>query len=108
MLLSTRSAEIAFKKIPAPLRNAFGNALPVLLALIVLSVAVPAQAESDKWRAVAEALGKSGNEMAGVYRVGMPRSDLHVTLDGVVLKASLALGSWVAFAPMSDKTMMMG
>ena len=33
----------------------------------------------------------------GVYRVGMPRTDLHVTLDGVELKPTLALGSWLAF-----------
>jgi hypothetical protein len=44
----------------------------------------------------------------GAYRIGLPRSDLHVTLDGVTLKPSLALGSWLAFAPMGDKTMVMG
>jgi hypothetical protein len=61
------------------------------------------------WTAVATALGRAGTVMpGGVYRVGLPRSDLHVTLDGIVLKPSLALGSWVAFAPMGDKMMVMG
>jgi hypothetical protein len=32
----------------------------------------------------------------GVYRVGLPRSDLHVTLDGVEVKPALALG-WLGF-----------
>src|SRR5204862_3331958 len=32
-----------------------------------------------------------------VYRVGLSRSDLKVTLDGVQIKPALALGSWVAF-----------
>ena len=54
-------------------------------------------ASDTQWAPVAEALGKSGTEMAGgVYRVGMPRTDLQVTLDGVSLKPTFALGSWVA------------
>lgn len=61
------------------------------------------------WTAVAQALGKPGAEMAGgVYRVGLPRTDLHVQLDGIELKPTFALGSWVAFAPMGDRTMVMG
>jgi Domain of Unknown Function (DUF1259) len=44
----------------------------------------------------------------GVYRVGMPRTDLQVTLDGVSLKPTLALGSWVAFEPMGKDAMVMG
>lgn len=55
------------------------------------------------------ALDKPGVEMPdGIYRVGLPRSDPHVTVDGVALKPSLALGSWLAFAPMGSKTMGMG
>ena len=37
-----------------------------------------------------EALGKTGSAMpGGIYRVGLPRTDLKVTLDGVELKAGL-------------------
>jgi len=65
-------------------------------------------ADETKWGPVAEALGKSGTEMpGGVYRVGMPRTDLHVTLDGVEIKPALALGSWLAFESMGNKTMVM-
>lgn len=66
-------------------------------------------ASDTQWSAVAEALGKSGTEMTGgVYRVGMPRTDLQVTLDGVSLKPTFALGSWVAFKPMGREAMVMG
>ena len=48
---------------------------------------------------VQQALGKSGKAMAGeIYRVGLPRTDLKVTVDGVEVKPALALGSWLAFA----------
>src|SRR5207247_7044928 len=54
-------------------------------------------ADSD-WAPVAKALGRSGTEMpGGVYRVGLGRSDLKVTLDGVQIKPPLALGSYLAF-----------
>src|SRR6185503_14854843 len=41
-------------------------------------------------------------------RVGLPRSDLQVTLDGVTLKPGFALGSWVAFEGTGNNGMMMG
>jgi hypothetical protein len=83
----------------------------VLMSLLC-AVAAAGSANSGyaapDWKAVADALGKSGTDMNGVYRVGLPRFDLHVTLDGVVLKPTLALGSWLAFAPSGDKTIVMG
>jgi hypothetical protein len=44
----------------------------------------------------------------GVYKIGLPRSDLHVVLDGVEVKPALALGSWLAFEPMGKEAMVMG
>ena len=44
----------------------------------------------------------------GVYRVGLPRTDLKVTLDGVELKPGFALGGWLAFEKMGDEGMVMG
>lgn len=64
----------------------------------LLALGAPAQAAEPWEQAVAAAIGKSGTEMPdGVYRIGLPRSDLKVTLDGVTLKPALALGSWLAF-----------
>lgn len=81
-----------------------------LAVLAVASVtAGSAFAEDPNWKAVGEALGKAGTEMpGGVYRVGLPRTDLKVSLDGVLLKPSLALGSWLAFQPMEGKAIVMG
>jgi hypothetical protein len=44
----------------------------------------------------------------GVYRVGLPRSDLHVSVGDVVLKAGFALGSYVAFTPRSSGAVAVG
>src|SRR5213075_1587630 len=54
------------------------------------------------------ALGKIAAVSGEVHRYGIPRSDLHVTLDGVAIKPALALGGWVAFAPMHGEAMVMG
>jgi hypothetical protein len=65
-------------------------------------------AEPD-WIAVGQALGKSGQMMAGdVYRIGMPRTDLTVTVKGVPVKAGFALGSYAAFKQLGDHAMVMG
>ena len=68
-----------------------------------------ASAPETNWDAVAKALGKRGTEMpVGVYRVGLPRTDLKVSVDNVELKPTFALGSWVAFMPMGQEAMVMG
>jgi len=68
-----------------------------LLVLVTWATPSTAQAPAE-WSKVAEALGKSGSVQPGdVYKVGLPRSDLHVTAGGVPVKPPFALGSWVAF-----------
>ena len=75
---------------------------------LAATLAWPVHAATD-WTAVGKALGKEGSVQAGgVYRVGLPRSDLKVTLDGVAIKPALALGSWLAFRDMGDHAMVMG
>ena len=62
------------------------------LALVALLAAAPGLAvAADDWQAqVGEALGKTGaTAPGGIYRVGLPRTDLKVTLDGVELKTRL-------------------
>src|SRR5579883_2323459 len=80
-----------------------------IVTVAAITLAVPSFAAEPDWNQVAQALGKSGSvQSGGVYRVGLPRTDLHVTLDGVALKPGFAFGSWLACAPMGDQAMVMG
>ena len=55
-----------------------------------------------------EAMGRSGQKTGDVYRLGFPRTDLHVSIAGVDIKPGLALGSWAAFAGNDNEAMVMG
>src|SRR5215471_15472551 len=81
------------------------------LALVALLTAAPGlAAAADDWQAqVGEALGKSGSATpSGIYRVGLPRTDLTVTLDGIRLRPGFALGGWLGFQRTGDQAMVMG
>jgi hypothetical protein len=82
------------------------------LTLAALLAVAPgaAFAADDGWQVqVGEALGKTGSAApGGVYRVGLPRTDLKVALDGVALRAGFALGGWLAFEKIGDQGMVMG
>ncbi len=75
---------------------------------VALLLSSPAGAADIDWNKVDAALGKTAAVSGEVHRYGLPRSDLHVTLDGVSIKPALALGGWVAFAPMHGEAMLMG
>jgi hypothetical protein len=82
-----------------------------LIQLFVLSCAVLAQTApaANDWKAVEQALGRSGQLQGdGAYKFGLPRGDLKVTVDGVQVKPTLALGSWVAFSSIGQDAMLMG
>jgi Domain of Unknown Function (DUF1259) len=80
------------------------------LALIVVDGQAQRPLAPLDWKQVDQALGKSGALQAdGAYKLALPRGDLHVTAAGVVVKPTLALGSWVAFKQVSDTdAMLMG
>jgi hypothetical protein len=82
----------------------------VIGAVVAMSVSLqPVAAASPDWKAVEQALGKSGQLQDGdVFRVGMPRTDLSVTVKGVPVKAGFALGSYAAFKQVGDHAMVMG
>jgi len=82
----------------------------VFLGVLVLAAAGgPALAAAPDWTAVEQTLGKTGQLQAGdVFRVGMPRTDLSVTVKGVAVKAGFALGSYAAFKQVGDQAMVMG
>ncbi|MER9389615.1 DUF1259 domain-containing protein [Mesorhizobium sp. M0435] len=77
--------------------------------LIAMSALLQPASAAPDWQTVAQTLGKSGSEMpGGVYRVGLPRTDLKVSLDGISLKPGFALGGWIAFDPMGNQAIVMG
>ncbi|MGD9658053.1 MAG: DUF1259 domain-containing protein [Methylocystis sp.] len=80
-----------------------------LATLCTICVLLPAfaAAETD-WSKVDAAIGKKAAVVGPVHKYGLPRSDLHVTLDGVTIKPGLALGGWVAFEPTGQTATMMG
>lgn len=78
------------------------------LVFLLLTTLALAQASSPDWKPVEDAMGRSGQVSGDVIRFGMPRKDLHVTLDGVELKPALALGSWAAFKKDGAAAMIMG
>jgi hypothetical protein len=93
----------------------------ILLSVAVVSVATvlvsggsaaigaPARQSDVDWNAVQDAVGRPGTMMPGdVFRVGIARSDLKVTVNGVPVQAGLALGSYAAFKQYADGTMVMG
>src|SRR5882762_7332436 len=78
-------------------------------AVLVFGVWTCVAAAEGDWDAVAKALGRTGTELpGGIYRVGLGRSDLKVTLDGVQIRPALALGSYLAFQKMGSEAMVMG
>ncbi|MDJ0450733.1 DUF1259 domain-containing protein [Methylocystis sp. JR02] len=81
-----------------------------LTAVAALGLLIPASAFSAEmdWSQVDSAIGKKAAVVGTVHKYGLPRSDLHVTLDGVVVKPGLALGGWIAFEPTGHTAMMMG
>src|SRR5215469_14394957 len=63
-----------------------------------------AHAQAIDWQKVDDALGRKPAVSGDVRRYGFPRSDLTVTVDGVTIKPSLALGGWLAFKPMARRS----
>jgi hypothetical protein len=76
---------------------------------LVMALSGPRLAGQADWQAVEKAIGVAGSMQPGdVYKISLPRSDLEVTADGVAVKPALALGSWLAFKQVENKTMVMG
>lgn len=78
--------------------------------VLVCGLLVPLAARSQglNTSAIDQALGRSGQKAGEVYRVSFPRTDLHVTVQGLSVKAGLALGSWAAFSGTDENATVMG
>jgi len=84
------------------------RALKLLALCATVAGATAANAQDIDWQKVDAAIGRSGAVTSDVHRYGFPRTDLQVTVDGVTIRPSLALGGWAAFKPAHGGAMVMG
>jgi hypothetical protein len=84
------------------------RAVQVFAICALTTIGTTASAQEIDWKKVDEALGRTAAVSSDVHRYGFPRTDLQVTLDGVTIRPTLALGGWAAFKPMHGGAMMMG
>lgn len=104
-------------------RSTFIIALPTTVALLgcgagaaedqpaagVSADSAQGAAQVVDWKAVEAAIGRSATQQPGdVYRFGFPRSDLRVTVGGIAVRPSLALGGWVAMKAVPGGAVAMG
>jgi hypothetical protein len=81
----------------------------ILTLILGIALAGGAAAADIDWGKVDQAIGKPGTtQPGGVHKYGLPRSDLTITVDGVAIKPTFALGSWIGFLPMGTGVMFMG
>ena len=80
----------------------------LVVAFSTLVLAVVAFGQELNTATIDQALGRSGQKSGEVYKLSFPRTDLHVSVNGVAIKPGLALGSWAAFSGTDDKAMAMG
>jgi hypothetical protein len=82
------------------------------LALAALGVGffafATADAQLDAGRIATAAGTKATTTKDGVVRIGWPRTDVAVKVDGMPLKPFAGLGSWAAFTPTAHGAMVMG
>jgi hypothetical protein len=83
-----------------------------LFTAVTLGSGLAAMAQEVR-RLDAERIGSAAGSKAtttddGVVRIGWPRDDVKVTVDGLHLKPFAGLGSWAAFMPTEHGAMVMG
>src|SRR6266700_6359986 len=82
--------------------------LSVLAICATAAFANSAGAQGIDWQKVDAAIGRGAAVGGDVHRYGFPRTDLQVTVDGVTIRPTLALGGWAAFKPAHGGAMVMG
>jgi uncharacterized protein DUF1259 len=80
----------------------------VIAMLAAVASATAANAQDVDWQKVDAAIGRGAAVAGDVHRYGFPRTDLQVTVDGVTIRPTFALGGWAAFKPAHGGTMVMG
>src|SRR5829696_6816344 len=84
------------------------KALWLMILILAASLNTAAKSQDIDWEKVDAALGRKAAVSGDVHRYGFPRTDVSVTLDGIMIKPALALGGWIAFKPSHGGAMAMG
>jgi hypothetical protein len=82
--------------------------LSIALLLACVSLGAAPQTGALDTAAIDKALGMTGQMQGDVYRIGMPRTDLAVSVHGIAIKPGLALGSWAAFRKAGNQAVVHG
>lgn len=67
----------------------------------------PADSKLDIQK-IEQITGMKGVEKNGEYKITVPQNDLNIIVDGFKIIPPMGLGSWTAFTPCGNTTMMMG
>ncbi len=115
-----------------PPRTRLGRTIPVVAAVLLVTAGAAAVASASgpnshqharhhevvepvpttdaDWQPVVDTLGRKGKLSPDnlVYRIGLPRTDLNVTSQGVAIKPGFALGGYTTWTKYEDMVMVMG
>src|ERR1043166_7878797 len=102
-----------FKRLTNAVRNLrpyrYAQFFLTVIAVLDFACSSTGQPQQFDWKPVEEAIGKAGSvQPDGVYKIGLPRTDLHVKVGEVEVKPALALGSWLAFRKLAAAAIVMG
>jgi hypothetical protein len=81
---------------PAPAATATAGTSPAPAPATTAAAPASSGDIPAEYKAVLDALGKTGDFKDGVLKVNIPRSDLNVTVDGVATPTPFGFGGWVA------------
>src|SRR2546423_10528841 len=101
------SQPTAFTSLPKK-ENVMNTRLRFLSLAAVLLFPLVIKGQGPNTSAIDQALGRSGQKTGDVYKVSFPRTDLHISINGMAVQAGLARGSWWALLRSDPKLTVMG
>lgn len=69
----------------------------LVLASFSLAQTTPKDSEAKQWEPAGKIIGKAGTLQNGIYKIGLPRTDLNVHIGATKIEPGAGLGSWMAF-----------
>jgi hypothetical protein len=85
--------------------NLLKSAIVFLLISVCFHYTINAQLDTASIEKITGIKGKSNN---GEYKITVPQNDLNIEVDGFKIIPPMGLGTWIAFTPTKDGSMIMG